>query len=1177
MRLRRLDLTRYGKFTDHTLDFGPRSDKTPDLHVIYGPNEAGKSTALSAFLDLLYGIEMRSPYNFLHPYKAMQIGGALEQNGTVSEWVRVKTPQNSLRDGQGDPVGDHALAAMLGGIDRDAYRSMFSLDDDTLEQGGEDILKSEGDLGSLLFAASAGLSDLAQRLDDLKAEADAFHRGRARSTELAALKAELNTLKAQRDDLDTQASEYARLVKARDQASEGYDEAVKALGAAKARADEIARLKQGLEHAAFLSRLTAEMETYASLPEPPPDWAKAIGPLMTDDTRLTTERAGLDDRIKALTEDLEAIQVDEAVLALAERAERLQGIEGRYSTAADDLPRRRLERRDLDTQIAGLLRRLERSSAEAPHALVLPASTVGTLRDLIARRSGVAEKLEAARTEHTTATGTLGNAQADLQRVMGGGAVADAADQEPDPTPWHTLEAAVRSLSGDDSLTRAQIERQARTGLADKLTEALAALAPWTGDADALAALPVPDAAQLEAWRASIDEAEKNIRDHGREVARLEGDYDRRVAEMDAVRSATGVVDDETATALRSTRNDAWQAHRTALNGATADAFAHAMRNDDAARENRMDHVTDVARLRERAVTLAGIKAGLANARDQHKTAQTARDAVQGVAGAALAALGLPSEDWPLGSLTGWLDRRATALEARANLRNKDRDTAKAEDDAKRARDRLLAALSAAGVPAPPEATLPALLDTANGALKQHTDRTTRLDSARKALDDATRAVADRTRALNTATAAEAEWRAAWDAALSGCWLGTDGARPAPEAVAAMLTELDDLKSLLRDRDDKDHRIRQMEEDQSAYVAALSGVLAELGEPLDPTEDDPVKAADALRKRLATAREADGRRKDRQTALDTVRKDRAALDVPLATLTARTTEMTALFGVETLAEVSTALRRVTERTTLRNETRKTEAALTGALQVPDMAAAEQALADVDPDALTREATELATRVSDLEARHLEQRDSLTRAKDALATVQGDGAVARLDEQRRTLLLDIENKAERHLRLRLGIAAATRALSLYQERHRSTMLKRAGEAFATVSRGAYSDLSMQFEKDGEKLVALDAGGGSKIASALSKGTRFQLYLALRVAGYHEFASRNAPVPFVADDIMETFDDFRAEEAFRLFAGMAEAGQVIYLTHHRHLCDIARAVCPTVTVHTLNGPAPRRPLP
>ncbi len=85
--------------------------------------------------------------------------------------------------------------------------------------------------------------------------------------------------------------------------------------------------------------------------------------------------------------------------------------------------------------------------------------------------------------------------------------------------------------------------------------------------------------------------------------------------------------------------------------------------------------------------------------------------------------------------------------------------------------------------------------------------------------------------------------------------------------------------------------------------------------------------------------------------------------------------------------------------------------------------------------------------------------------------------------------------------------------------------------------------------------------------MSKGTRFQLYLALRLAGYAEFAAVRPTVPFIADDIMETFDEPRSHEVFRLFGDMAGLGQVIYLTHHRHLCDIARAVVPGVRVHEL----------
>ncbi|OYX68028.1 MAG: hypothetical protein B7Y95_21510, partial [Rhizobiales bacterium 32-66-11] len=71
---------------------------------------------------------------------------------------------------------------------------------------------------------------------------------------------------------------------------------------------------------------------------------------------------------------------------------------------------------------------------------------------------------------------------------------------------------------------------------------------------------------------------------------------------------------------------------------------------------------------------------------------------------------------------------------------------------------------------------------------------------------------------------------------------------------------------------------------------------------------------------------------------------------------------------------------------------------------------------------------------------------------------------------------------------------------------------------------------------------------------------------------EFVRSRSTVPFVADDIMETFDDFRAEEAFRLFAEMAQAGQVIYLTHHLHLCEIVKKICPSVRLHRVDEPVP-----
>ena len=185
----------------------------------------------------------------------------------------------------------------------------------------------------------------------------------------------------------------------------------------------------------------------------------------------------------------------------------------------------------------------------------------------------------------------------------------------------------------------------------------------------------------------------------------------------------------------------------------------------------------------------------------------------------------------------------------------------------------------------------------------------------------------------------------------------------------------------------------------------------------------------------------------------------------------------------------------------------------------------------------------------------------------LEAVGGDDVVARIEEKRRTILEEIKEGARRYLTLRAGVAAADAALRLYRDRHRGAMMERASRAFSEISRGAYRGLTTEPNGQSEMLIALGADGGSKAAEQLSKGARFQLYLALRVAGYHELAKVRVPAPFIADDIMETFDHFRAEEALRLFAEMGRVGQVIYFTHHLHLAEIAMRVCPEARVHEL----------
>src|ERR1700730_4013636 len=289
MRIRKLGLRRYGKFTDEVIDFGERSAGAPDLHIVYGPNEAGKSTAMSACMDLFYGIHHQSRFNFLHPYPTMRIDAELEIFGTVRSFSRIKLPHNSLLDDAGNTVADAMLLGELGGLDRNAYQTMFCLDDETLEAGGESILASKGDLGHLLFSATAGLADLSDRLGSAKAEAESFFRSGKRSGALADLKKELANLKDERDRTDTLASEYSRLVIERDEATSAYTEALAQRGRTQARIDEVQRFINALPRLQTFRSLRAELLPLATLPDAPSTWADDLPALMTRQTKLATQ------------------------------------------------------------------------------------------------------------------------------------------------------------------------------------------------------------------------------------------------------------------------------------------------------------------------------------------------------------------------------------------------------------------------------------------------------------------------------------------------------------------------------------------------------------------------------------------------------------------------------------------------------------------------------------------------------------------------------------------------------------------------------------------------------------------------------------------------------------------------------------------------------------------------
>ncbi|WP_439628146.1 AAA family ATPase [Shinella sp.] len=1156
MRLDRLDLVRYGKFTDRSLDFGAARPGKPDFHLVHGPNEAGKSTLFSAYLDLLFGIERTSTYGFLHPYALMRVGGQFSVGLERHEAYRLKRNQASLVAADDRPLPDTLFASVLGGMDRNAYRTMFSLDDESIEKGGEDILKSEGELGSMLFSASSGLSDMATGLAALKAEADEFYRPSGRKHGLSTLKAEIEALAAERKALDIAARDYGALVRDRDTATRHHEEATAARTEARAALAQIERSLSALPSLRRLRALRTELGAYDLGTSPPATWRSLTGELAREATeiaargeRVTGERERYEDERDGLTEDEAVLAAEADIAALAG-----SGLEARFRTAVMDLSAREAERDRVIATIGASIAALGLPPDAEPADILLPPGLGEKLTALLSRRTALVERSETARREQTEAERTLASLGSKA------GAVSDA-DAQKEEELAATLGAILRAARTSDLLARLREARRLTALARQDADGAMARLTPWSGTAKALEGMSIPAPSEFEGLRKRYDTAAEALRRQQEQVAALELEVASARATLGALQKATGAAGEEHAGRLRTMRDAAWQRHRAALDADTATAFERAMHDDDRAGETRLRNADRLSELRVLERTVAEGGARLDALGGEAQRLEQARAAVAAEISSLARCFDLPDET-ALAAVTAWLERRSTALEKLGDLARQTIEADLVENDA---RD-LLARLSALlGSEIPSGTPLDEALFLAEDRLEAlKLARTQRLAVAEHLARARTDAEARR-KAVEETAAALAVWQETWDRGIAGTWLATEQAPTEPERLAAALPALQALAQNVERRREFDHRITGMRRDQQDYGSHARRLAERLAEPFDA--EDPLAAVAGLSRRLAAAKAVHDRREAIDKALLRLDDEENVLEERRAVLTSRLSEIYAFLGCDSLAEADQLLEAYRKRDDILGRIEDAGRDLMQQMRAGTVDEAEAWLSAIDDDQLAAEKGDLSVRLEELDRAVQEHHLARARAEEALARIAGSDEAAVLEERRRTALIELAEKSRRYLATRAGILAAEQALRLYRERHRSAMMERASKTFRDITGGEYSGLSTVLEKDSEFLVVNAAGGGSKLAKDLSKGTRFQLYLALRVAGYHEIAASREIVPFIADDIMETFDDRRALNALKVMGAMATGGQVIYLTHHQHLRDLAREACPDVVIHEL----------
>ena len=1170
MRLQCLDLLRYGHFTDRQLEFGTGA---PDLHIVFGPNEAGKSTALSAIEDMLFGIPVRSPLDFLHDYRDMRIGAVLEHDGQNLAAVRRKGARDTLLGTDGLPMagGMRALDPFLANADRSFFARMFSLDPVRLRQGGQEILDPGNDIGQILFSAGAGISGLPAMKTRLSEEARSLWTRRRGATP-AYHQADSNRVAAEealRSSIVT-ASKWQELKRTCEGADARCNEITEALRVKSAASSRLGRIRRVYRHVLRTRQLEENIADLGPVIELPEDAAGRLDKAQREASDATARIETASAQLEQARIEIEGLTVDGNLLQRASETGALNEQRIEIRRERDDLPKRIAELRALEDEMRILAAEIgwTESAPIAIEAGIPKRDRLSVVRGLLTRHAALASDVANRKRE-------CEDAEKERERLERQVRAFET------PADSSTLAIAIRTVRGQGDVSgRLRAATDEAQNAARHVARILATLNPAVSEAELALAIRAPAAANIRQHA----EALAGIRQRSREIRQQIAD--REAGLEQARQDRDRIVRDEQAITLEELRNsrenrDAlWNLIKVRhfgvepLDGIALDAeateptdlaaaFEPALRQADLLADRRFDKVEAVARLTELSRQIEDSEKALERHRGQQKQCDCERDGLHRHWAAMWP--DAPFESLDPETMLAWLEARERLRAAVDACDAAARTAATCGEIETAARGQLLAACGAVGLKhdACDEAALPLLLERANDAqreLETQAEAKTRLEK------DLEQAVADAERRrteLHRVQQVNADWNIEWSANLAALALAPD---TTPDAVDGLLDIFEQMReratqmrALRQDRIEKIRRdIRDFEGAVALFVRQVAPDLA--GQPAD-------EAVLEIVARLARAQRDHDQIQSRRKTVSSLEEQLAEQDRKRTDAVRSLSYLREAAGSESDDELGDAIRRSDTLRQYREEMSTLLATLVKDGDGRTLNALTEECASVDFDQVAAQETTLETERKDLtEQLEIAVADRST-AQRAFDVVDGNDSAARAAAQREEALTRMRVAAERYVRVQTSADLLQWAIDRYRQEKQAPLLTRAGELFAVLTTNSFTALQIAYDtNDKPELKGVRPDGQEVTVSGMSTGTADQLYLALRIASVEDYVTPQAaagetfravgrPLPFIADDLFINFDDDRAAAGFRVLGEFAKKVQVLFFTHHQHLADIA----------------------
>ena len=553
MRFLDLNFIAFGPFANIALDL---SRGKHGLHVVYGPNEAGKSAALRAMHAALFGIPGQTIDNFVHEYSKLRIGARI-QNGKGEEVSFVRRKGNTATllnpdDPQGGAYPDDILDAYLANMDSETFGRVYGIGYEELTRGGMELKAMRGLVGESLFAAGLGIAGLSKTLETLDDEARELYAPRRITSTIRKYIKDHKEVLHEKRKAEVPTSRWEELQRSIRKAQSQRDELAGKLKSLRAESGRLDRLRQALPRAAERGQILAKLGELGDVVALPSSYSPETRLACQAELQHAARRAP---RIREVLQGengvrtkIVAISVPEGVLEHAELITKLHEDLGSHLKAAKDQselrPKRDTLRAKAKAQLAELKPKLPWDDVDS---LRLASDRKVAIQNMGNREKAMRERpAELQRNEANT------HAELNANRV--------ALEELDPPRDSVALKRTLSRIQKDGDLDRqlGDAEDALNASLADA-EQRLDALGFWKGSLAEFERLVVPLRETIDVFGRDFDSFDKQrdkLEDRERQ---LREEADDSAKKIETLQRAGEVPTEEQLSQTRETRETGWR------------------------------------------------------------------------------------------------------------------------------------------------------------------------------------------------------------------------------------------------------------------------------------------------------------------------------------------------------------------------------------------------------------------------------------------------------------------------------------------------------------------------------------------------------------------------------------------------------------------------------------------